>query len=97
MTRINEEHFEAASLEQLKQRDPIDSRRFHRDSSNLAVVKPIAQIMQVTRKCSEGPHGVLRPIRWNCNVNLFGADVDPCSIRMQHRKHTSSCLPSRLF
>jgi len=87
MTRLNEEHFEGTSVGQLKQCDPIDPRRLHRDGSNLAVAKPVRQIMQVSRKGSERPYGVLRALSGGTATEISSA---PMSIPAASRCSTGS-------
>ena len=50
---VDQQHFEAALLEYLVQRNPIDPGRFHRHSLHAALRQPVRQSLQVAGEGAE--------------------------------------------
>jgi hypothetical protein len=57
VTRVDEEHLNAAFIEQLEDRNPIYTGRFHDDRLNSAFHEPISQPMEIGCK---GPKAAYR-------------------------------------
>jgi hypothetical protein len=92
---INQEHLEAAGLQQLKQRNPVDARRFHSDGLDPALLQPIGQANQVRRAGAKAAHvgwylgGMIGARRrsglgWHGHPVLAGVNVDPGGLRVGH-------------
>ena len=56
ITRVDQHDFESPGLQDLEQRDPIDTRRLHRNRGDRKPDKPVSKTIQVARKAEERPH-----------------------------------------
>jgi hypothetical protein len=56
LPRIHQKNLEAARLEQLEQRDPINACRFHGNGLHTTLLQPVGQRDQVGRARAEGAH-----------------------------------------
>src|SRR5262249_53236674 len=79
LPRINQEDLEATRFEQLKERDPVDARRFHSDGGDAALRQPIGQAEEVGGAGAKGTNmrrqvGRMVGWRWWCQL---GRDRDP--------------------
>lgn len=54
VTGIDEQHLQPSGFEDLKQRNPVDTRRFHRYRRDLKALQPIRQPVKVAGKAAEG-------------------------------------------
>src|SRR6516164_2226254 len=71
-------------FQDLKQRNPIHARRFHRHSADLALLQPVSQSLQVGREGSETANRLWVSICWHRNENFCGADINSGGIRFHH-------------
>jgi hypothetical protein len=55
LPRIDQEHLEAATLEQLKERDPVDAGRFHGHGRDAAGSEPVGEGFEVGGTGTEPP------------------------------------------
>ena len=53
VTRVYEHDVKATRLENLEQRDPVDTRRLHRDGRNAETTEPIRERVQIRREALE--------------------------------------------
>jgi hypothetical protein len=76
MAGVDEQHLEPAGLEDLKERDPIDPGRFHRDGGHRTALEPVGQGMQISGEGAETAHRLCIAARRHGHPMLGGTDVD---------------------
>ena len=83
MARVDQQHLEAARLEDLKERDPIDAGGFHGDGGDATGVEPVAQHKEILGEGGKGAHRTGIGVRWNGHVNLAGTNIDAGGVGME--------------
>jgi hypothetical protein len=79
ISRIDQNDFEAALIEELKRWDPIDPSRLHRDGSHAALLEPIGQTLQISGEGSKAANWLVGILVWiDCRDMHGGADIDRC-------------------
>src|SRR5262245_30153364 len=103
MRCVDEQHFEAARLEDLVDGDPVDSGRLHHDGVDPTFLEPGGQCVEVARERAERSDVRVTPILRDSYPMLAGADVEACRVRMTdfqpldlalslpHRSHSRGC------
>src|SRR4030095_4460054 len=86
MLSVDQMHFNAPSLQDLKQRNPVNPSRFHRHGVHVALLQPIRQLMQVFCKSRKRSYRFGIAIGWDCNKDLCRSDINTTGIRSHHRQ-----------
>src|SRR2546423_13799245 len=73
---INQTHLETVLFQDLKQRDPENSGRFHRDRFHAAFSEPLGNFVQIFRECLIAPHRLWIPVPRHRNIYTRCSDVD---------------------
>src|SRR5215472_7923979 len=82
MAGINQDHLEAALLEDLVERNPIDPGRLQRDRLDTALGQPVGHALEVGGKGAKRLHRLGIPISGHCHVVMLRTAVDPGGIRL---------------
>ena len=90
VARVDEEHLEAARLEELVDRDPIHARRFHRDARHPARGEPVGEPVQIGREGRERAHRGGVAIRRHRDEVLGRPAIDARDIRIDPLEHASA-------
>jgi hypothetical protein len=80
---IDQQHLEAAALEQFEQWDPVDTRRLHRHGANAALFEPLGQTLQIGGEGGKLAHRLLIAIGGDGNKVAGGPDIDAGGIPVQ--------------
>ena len=80
LTAVDHQHFQSGSFQHSIEWQPIHARGFHRHRAHLMRQQPVAQRVQLR---SDGAEHFRRPAG-NRHEHLFAADIDKCSVRIQH-------------
>src|SRR5271156_1866566 len=88
---VDQTHLEAALLQNLIQRYPVNAGGLHRYGANPAHVKPVGQRLQITGEACKHTRSLLISVRRQGNVNLLCPYVNARRIRLQHRR-SANCL-----
>ncbi len=80
---VDQADFDLRGFEDLKEWNPIDAGRFHRDGSDATLFKPITDEQKVIGEGGEGADGSGVGIERDGDLDLRGADVDAASVRME--------------
>ena len=97
VTGVDDHHLEAALIEDLVERDPVDAGRLHRHRLDPALLEPVGQAMQVGGEGPEGPHRLgIAAGTDRCHVQ-GGADVNGGRMGMDRGNvpRRAGVLPSR--
>jgi hypothetical protein len=73
---IDQEHLHAARFQELKEGNPVDAGRFHRDGGDATVNEPVGQGVEVGGERTETAHGLRVAPRRHGDPVLGFADVD---------------------
>jgi hypothetical protein len=92
MLWVDQADLEAASLQKLIDRNPVDAGSLHRDGANSALLKPICQYVKITGKRGKSTYGRQITIGADCDEQLARASIDPSSIGMQNRQLITSSM-----
>src|SRR2546422_6647772 len=84
--------FNAASLQNLEQRNPIHTSGFHRHRIDTTPLQPVRQIVQILRKGGKRSHRVGVSIGGHSNEDLRGSHVNTASVG-SHFRQTPVQLP----
>ena len=95
MTRVHQQHGEAARLQQLEQRDPVHARGFHRDGVHAASLEPIGQGIEVSRKARKLAHRLIVTIRRHGHEVGCATDVGAGGVGVSDRQRRGPGLPGR--
>jgi len=76
VARIDQQHREAARLQQLEQGDPVHAGGFHGDGVDPAGPEPIGQGVEVYREAGKLAHRFIVSIRRHGHEVGRGSDVD---------------------
>src|SRR5262249_45089180 len=93
---IHQIHLKTALLQHLEQRNPVDSRRFHRHGPNPAGLQPVGDSVQLLGNTAEGAHRFGVPLRVHRHVDHLRADIDSRCVRADFGSFVHR-LKSRLF
>src|SRR5271169_2845632 len=94
---VDQEDLEPSRLQDLKQRDPVHSRRFHGYGLDVARLQPGRRRVQVFRERQETPHRLRISIPRHRDIDLRRSDIYTRSIQVQARQQGSSCLRVALW
>src|SRR5258706_4360020 len=89
MSRIDQEAFQTALLQNLKYWNPIHPGRLHRHAAHPALDQPVGHPLQICREAVEAPDRLLVTIRTDRYPMLTATNVDACRVGM----HKIQCLP----
>src|SRR5262245_42313119 len=84
MLSIDQMNFNAASLQDLEQRDPIDTRRLHGDRVDSALLQPVDEGVEVRSKCRKRSYGFGIAIGGYRHDSLCGSHIDTRGIGSHH-------------
>ena len=87
VARVDQHDSETSRLQDLKKRNPVDSRRFHRHRLYVAGLQPIRSGVQVFGKRREMPYRLRIAIHRHGDINLRRPYVHTGSIRVQTMQH----------
>jgi hypothetical protein len=82
--RIHQIDLKSPSVEDLVQRDPVDTGRLHRDGGYTTLRQPIRQPMQIGGEALEPADRVRIPIWPDGDVMCAATDVDPGGVGLHH-------------
>ena len=98
LLRVDQEHLEATRLQQLKERDPIDPRRFHGDGGDRALGQPSRQGVEVGRRGRKATHRLGIIAGGDRHIRGFGPNVDARRVEVGSRPLRRECrLGAGLF
>src|SRR5437870_4217371 len=80
MLSIYQMNFNASSLQDLKQRNPIDTGRFHGDRVHAALLNPVGQGVEILGKRGKRSHRFVIPISGNGDKNFRRSNINTASI-----------------
>ncbi len=86
VARVDEHDLEPTRLEDLKQRDPVDPGRLHRDRRNSETDKPVGQRGQICGEAPERAHGLGIKLRRHGNDVKRRPDVDAGRATVERRQ-----------
>jgi hypothetical protein len=89
---VDQAHLQAARLEDLKQRHPVDAGRLHRDGRDLAGDEPVGQRVQVRGEGAERAHRLRVAVRRHGHAMQRGAQIDAGGIGACHGPHAARRL-----
>src|SRR6267142_1304194 len=92
VARVDQHDSETSRLQDLKKRNPVDSRRFHRHRLYVAGLQPIRSGVQVFGKRREMPYRLRIAIHRHGDINLRRPYVHTGSIRVQTMQHRRADL-----
>src|SRR6266850_2748049 len=84
MLSIDQMNFNASSLQDLKQRDPVNTGRFHSDRIDAALLQPVRQRMEIWSKRGKRSHRFGVPIRGDGDKDFRRSNINTASIRSHH-------------
>jgi hypothetical protein len=82
---IDEKNSETSGFQDLKERDPVNSRRFHRHGLDAAGFQPVSGDVQVFRKRRETAYGLWIAVRRHGDVYLGCSYIHTGSIQLKTR------------
>jgi hypothetical protein len=97
MMCIHQADLEAASLQDLKQRNPVHARRFHGHRLDSAAVEPIGEGVEVLRERRKAPHLVRIAGRGHCHKYFRRSDIDASGVWMNHQRSWRRPRPALAF
>jgi hypothetical protein len=80
---IDQKDLEPCRLKDLKEGNPIDSRRFHRDSFDAALLEPLSRCLKFGGEGAKAPDRLRIPVRRYCDIDLGRADINARGIGLQ--------------
>ena len=86
VARVDQQHLEAARLQQFVQGDPVHARGFHRHDVDTAALEPIGQCVQIGGEARERAHRLIVAVRRHRHVVRGAADVDAGGIGVGKRQ-----------
>jgi len=86
VTGVDEQHVEAARLEDLVERNPVDAGGLHRHRLDAACLEPVGEALEVVGQTREAPNRPLVAVLWHSDPVSRGADVDPGGIQVNFLK-----------
>src|SRR6266436_679563 len=89
---VDQKNGESPRLQDLKQRDPVNSRALHRYRLDVARFQPVRRGVQVFREGRETPHRLQISIPRHGDIDFRRPDIYTRSIRIQAKQHWGSCL-----
>ncbi len=89
VARVDQQHGEAARLQQLEQRDPVHAGGFHGDGVDPAGLEPIGDGVKVDREAGKLAHRFLVSVRRHGHKMGRAADVDAGGIGVGNRQSRS--------
>src|ERR1700719_3743858 len=89
---VDQEDLEPSRLQDLKQRDPVHSRRFHGYGLDVARLQPGRRRVQVFRERRETSHRLRISIPRHRDIDLRRSDIYTRSIQVQARQQGRSAL-----
>jgi len=92
MLCVDEEHFEPACFQDLEQRDPVDTCRFHCHSPYSAGLQPLGEGVKIASERFERSNRFSRTVRGNGNEHLFSANINTGRVRVQDWQHPRATL-----
>src|SRR6266487_526746 len=95
LSSIDQEEAYATRFEDLVDRQPVDSGRFHRHGIDATGEEPVSQQMEIGGEGSEGANGLCVPVGGHTGIDLIGADIQAGSIGMDTRQAIARQLRSR--
>jgi hypothetical protein len=81
---VDQPHVNLSLLQNLKQRNPVHTGRFHRYSSDLALLKPVRQPLQIDGERWEAPNRLSITVSGNRDENLCRAYIDARGVGLYH-------------
>lgn len=82
VARVDQEHLEAARLQNLEKRNPVHASRLHRDGLNPAGLEPVGQAVQVGREGAKGAHRLRVAVGRHGDKVFFGPDIDAGGVQV---------------
>src|ERR1700730_2597633 len=90
---VDQKDGDSPRLQDLKQRDPVNSRALHRYGLDGARFQPVRRGVQVFREGRKTPHRLWISVPRHCDIDFRRPDIYTRSIRVQARQPwRSSCL-----
>jgi hypothetical protein len=90
---VDENDLDAARLEQLEHRDPVDVRALHGDRLHVLLDEPVCELVELRGRGAEHADvGFAIGPRRSADPMLRAADVHAGYHRLQDRKYRRSCL-----
>lgn len=83
---IDQANRDAGLFEHLRQRNPINAGRLHRDGVDATLAQPRDERPQLIGERAEAAHARGTAIRWHRHVNLAGTDVGARSVGLKRRQ-----------
>ena len=80
---VDQQDFEAAALEHLVQRDPVDPGGLHRHDLHAALLEPVGHGVQIAGEAVELANGLVGGVGANGRVVRAPAYVDACGVRVR--------------
>ena len=93
VTGVDQQHLEAALLEHLINRNPVDSSRFHRHGLDPALRKPVCQPLQVGGEGAKLAHRLRVAVRRDCHAVAVLSAVDPGRVGLNAFEQRDSARP----
>src|SRR2546425_12037762 len=97
VTRVDQEYFEPSRLQDLKERDPVDSGRLHGHGFDVARFQPVSSSVKVIREGRETAYRLWGSIRRHGDVDLGCPHIYTSSIRLKAVQHGLTCLAFSFF
>ena len=86
MAGIHQKGFQAAGLQDFKNRNPVDARGFHRHRVHATGDEPIRQGVEIRGEGAKHPYILYRLGRGDTNPNLACANIQSSGIRVNDRQ-----------
>ena len=80
---VDEDHLEAARVEDLKDRDPVDAGGFHRHVCHATRGEPVGEAVQIGREGRKRSHRGRITVRWYGDEMFRRPTIDPGGVRME--------------
>jgi hypothetical protein len=82
MAGVDQANLKSVSLQHLKERNPVNSGRFHGDGLDLASPEPVAQSDQIASKHPEAANRIFIPILRHGHPMRIGSHIDSGSVEV---------------
>ena len=86
VARVDQQHGEAARLQQFKQRNPVHARGFHGDRVDAASHEPVGQGIEVDREAGKLTYRFIVPVGRHGDIVGGAADVDAGGVGVGDRQ-----------
>jgi hypothetical protein len=86
VARVDQQHLEPARFENLKDRNPVDAGRLHRDRCDAHCREPIRELMEIAAEGAEGTDRLVISVARHGDHVKGRADVDAGGIWMDRGK-----------